>query len=217
MKAIRIVLAEDHHVVRAAIATFLQSEKDIEVVGQVEQGAGILEAVETHRPDVLLLDAHMPGHRVIDTARRLKKSQPGIKILVLSAYDRREYVVGLLGAGASGYVLKDDPPATLAEAIRATAKGLRWLSPRVADVLVRSAAEEDDVLREELTQREGEVLQLMATGSRNDRIARELSISEQTVKNHVRSIFGKLGVATRVEAVLYAIHQGWVETKDSLP
>jgi len=151
----------------------------------------------------------MPGHRVIDSARELRSSHPGVQILVLSAYDRREYVVGMLGAGAAGYVLKDDPPDALAAAVRSVAGGKQWLSPRVTRLLVKSAGGKDTRLVEELTEREMEVLRLMAAGHRNERIADALEITEQTVKNHVRSIFGKLGVETRVEAVLHAISQGW--------
>lgn len=207
---IRIVLAEDHHVVRAAIASFLSRESDFEVAAEVDDASTLLNAIDTIRPDILILDAHMPGHRVIESARVLHRAHPRVRILVLSAYKRREYVVGLIEAGAYGYVLKDDPPESLSQAIRAVFEGRRWLSPGVAKVLVKSAV---SVEREELTAREGEVLALMATGCRNDRIAKELRISVQTVKNHVRSIFGKLGVETRVEAVLYAISEGWVTGK----
>jgi DNA-binding NarL/FixJ family response regulator len=209
MAMIRVVLAEDHHVVRAAIASFLAKEGDIEVVGQVAEASALASTVEALRPDVLVLDAHMPGRRVIDSARELGTKHPEVRILVLSAYNRREYVVGMLGAGAAGYVLKDDPPEALAAAVRAVAGGTQWLSPRVTQLLVSSTAGKDARLVEELTEREMEVLRLMAAGHRNERIADALDITEQTVKNHVRSIFGKLGVETRVEAVLYAISQGW--------
>ena len=212
MSKIRVVVADDHHVVRAAIAAFLLRERDMEVVGEVAEVKNLVPAVEELRPDILILDAHMPGHRVIETARYLRKKCPAVRILVLSAYDRKEYVVGLLGAGAAGYVLKDDSPETLAQAVRLVARGHQWLSPRVAGVLVSSAASDHEMPLEALTERESEVLRLMSTGCRNDRIAESLHITEQTVKNHIRSIFGKLGVETRVEAVLYAIAHGWIET-----
>ena len=212
---IRIVLAEDHHVVRAAIASLLAKEADIEVVGEVPEAMALVPRVEALKPDVLILDAHMPGHKVIESARALRARHPNVRILVLSAYNRREYVVGMLGAGAAGYVLKDDPPEALAAAVRAVAAGKQWLSPRVTELLVRSAAGRDKRLVEELTDREAEVLRLMAAGHRNERIAEALNITEQTVKNHVRSIFGKLGVETRVEAVLWAISQGRVSPEDA--
>ena len=210
--AIRVLIADDHHVVRAAIATFLVKESDIQVVGELAEVHGLMDAVAELRPHVLLLDAHMPGHKVIDTARALREKHPRTRILVLSAYNRKEYVVGLLSAGAVGYVLKDESPETLAQAVRSVARGHKWLSPRVAEVLVSAAARDHDTPLEKLTDREAEGVRLMASGCRNERIAQTLKISEQTVKNHVRSIFAKLGVETRVEAVLYAIAHGWVES-----
>jgi DNA-binding NarL/FixJ family response regulator len=206
---IRVLLAEDHHVVRAAIASLLGKEADLEVVGEISEASGLLEAVRVVKPDVLVLDAHMPGQKVIEAARELHASHPGVAVLILSAYNRREYVVGMLGAGACGYVLKDDPPEALPAAVRAARAGRQWLSPRVTELIVKSASVDERIV-EELTEREKEVLRLMSTGLRNEAIADALDITEQTVKNHVRSIFGKLGVETRVEAVLYAISQGWV-------
>jgi DNA-binding NarL/FixJ family response regulator len=204
-KKIRIVLAEDHHVVRAAVASFLGRELDFVIVAEVDEAAKLPSTLAATRPDVLILDAHMPGHRVIETARAVRRDHPSVRILVLSAYKRREYVVGLIEAGAYGYVLKDDPPESLLGAVRAVFAGKRWLSPGIAEVLAKSALRG---VREELTERESEVLRLMATGCRNERIAESLRISEQTVKNHIRNIFGKLGVETRVEAVLYALSEG---------
>ncbi len=207
-KRIRIVLAEDHHVVRAAIASFLSREPDFEIVGEVADATELFATLEAARPDVLVLDAHMPGHRVIESARAIRLRHPQVRVLVLSAYKRKEYVVGLIEAGAAGYVLKDDPPDSVLQAIRSVHNRRRWLSPGVAEVLATSVVRHH---RDELTERETEVLQLLARGYRNDRIARELDISEQTVKNHVRNIFGKLGVETRVEAALYAMSEGWAE------
>lgn len=206
MNNIRVVLAEDHHVVRAAVATFLTKEPDIEVVGEVAEGSALMDVVERLQPDILVLDAHMPGHRVVQSAKTLQASCPDVKVLVLSAYNRREYVVGLLSAGAAGYVLKDDPPEMLVRAVRKVAAGGEWISPRVAKVLVKSVRHEDKSASSTLTDREMEVLELMARGHKNEEIAEKLVITTQTVKNHVRSIFRKLGVKTRVEAVLYAIN-----------
>jgi len=214
MSEIRVVIAEDHHVVRAAVAQFLDVEADIEVVGQVgEGGARLLDIVKEQHPDVLVLDAHMPGPRVIDTAVSLSQEYPDVKILVLSAYNRREYVEGMLKAGAVGYVLKDDSPDTLVRAIRMVAQGEKWLSPQLADILV-SSMRQNGPEKPHLTPRETEVLQLMARGLRNEEIAEELVITTQTVKNYVRSIFSKLDVNTRVEAVLFALSEGLVEDDD---
>lgn len=207
MSNIRVVLAEDHHVVRAAVATFLTKEPDIEVVGEVADGSALMDVVEKLKPDVLVLDAHMPGHKVVQSAKKLQLSCPDVKILVLSAHNRREYVVGLLSAGAAGYVLKDDPPEMLVRAVRRVAGGGEWISPRVAKVLVKSVRYEDKSTTTTLTDREMQVLELMGRGHKNEEIAEKLVITTQTVKNHIRSIFRKLGVKSRVEAVLYAINK----------
>ena len=138
---IRILLAEDHNVVRTAVAAYLARRGDIEVVGEVAEGGDALfSAVEELRPDVLLLDANMPGHEVdvIESARQLARLHAEMKILVLSAYKQREYVVGLLKAGASGYILKDDSPEMLLRAIRAVGNGSEWVSPRVSNLLIGS-------------------------------------------------------------------------------
>jgi DNA-binding NarL/FixJ family response regulator len=210
MKKTRILLVDDHHVVRAAVAAFLAREKDIEVVGEVARVADLEATVRRLRPDLLLLDAHMPGHKVVESARQLREAYPAMQILVLSAYDRREYVVGLLQAGAAGYVLKDDSPDMLIRAVRAVIQGEEWVSPRVAKVLVKSVRNWDERPSDKLTEREMEVLQLMAEGYKNEEIATQLVITVQTVKNHVTSIFRRLGVESRVEAVLYAINHGMV-------
>jgi DNA-binding NarL/FixJ family response regulator len=207
-KKIRVVLAEDHHVVRTAFAALLAKEPDIEVVGEVSNTGDLLDRVAELRPDVLLLDAHMPGGRVITAAKKLRDQYPKVQILVLSAYERSEYIVVLVRAGAAGYVLKHDSSDMLVTAVRAVAQGEGWLSPRVADILVRSVRNYDEKPDAKLTEREVDVLRLMARGQRNDEIAEALFITNQTVKNHVRRIFRKLGVETRVDAVLYAIDQG---------
>jgi DNA-binding NarL/FixJ family response regulator len=208
MSRIRVTLAEDHHVVRAAVAAFLANEPDIEVVGEVADATTLISVVKTLRPEVLVLDAHMPGHKVIETMRALRAQHPEVRVLVLSAYARSEYVVGLLGAGALGYVLKDDPASALAQAVRSVAGGKRWLSPQLTEMLVRAIGGSADHSSSELTEREQQVLQLMTDGLRNEQIAGALNITDQTVKNHIRSIFRKLGVETRVEAVLCALRQG---------
>lgn len=207
MKKIRVVLAEDHHVVRAALAAFLAREADIEIIGEVADATILVDTVKNLAPDLLLLDAHMPGHQVIKTALTLRAECPQVQILVLSAYRRREYVVGLLKAGAMGYVLKDDPQETLIKAVHEAAQGRRWLSPRVTEVLLKSVGSPVHPQVDKLTKREAEVLHLMVSGHRNAQIGTALSITEQTVKNYVRNIFSKLGVETRVEAVLCSINQ----------
>jgi DNA-binding NarL/FixJ family response regulator len=202
-----VLLAEDHHVVRTAFAALLSKEPDIEVVGEVANTSELLETVSSIKPDVLLLDAHMPGGKVIPVARMIQEQHPNVRILVVSAYDRREYVVGLVRAGVAGYVLKHDSSDMLIRAVRAVAMGEEWLSPRVAEVLMKSIRHYDESPSAKLTDREIEVLRLMAAGYSNTEIAESLVITNQTVKNHIGKIFRKLGVETRVDAVLYALNQ----------
>lgn len=210
---ITVLLAEDHHVVRTAVAALLAKEPDIEVIGEVPDGSNLVETVDRLKPDILLMDAQMPHHKPVKAAETLRNQQPDTRIVALSAYDLPEYVVGLLKVGTAGYVLKDDPSELLVHAVRLVAQGQEYVSPRVARILVESVRQDDKNLVANLTERETEVLQLMAYGRRNNDIAKELVISEQTVKNHVTSIFRKLGTETRVEAVLYAISVGLVTTQ----
>ena len=211
MEKIRVILAEDHHLVRAAVAGLLSKEPDIDIVGQVADGYELFDKVQTLRPDVLVLDAKMPGHKVIEATRRMKKEFPAIKTLLLSAHNRREYVVGVLREGAAGYVLKDDAPEMLAQAIRAVFQGQEWISPRVTPILLRSVRDEGHSRLNRLTKRETEALTHMAHGLKNGAVAKEMVVSHQTVKNYVRAIFSKLEVSSRVEAVLYALKHGLVE------
>jgi DNA-binding NarL/FixJ family response regulator len=207
-KKIRIVLAEDHHVVRTAIATLLMREPDMEVVGEVADGLSLLETVTKLQPDILLMDAQMPYHKPLVAVAQLNKQCPQVRILVLSAFNLPEYVVGLLKAGANGYVLKDDRTDLLLRAIRSVARGKDWVSPQATTILIESMRAESSDIQEKLTNRELDVLRLMARGRRNEDIAANLVVTEQTVKNHVTNIFRKLGVETRVEAVLYALSVG---------
>ncbi len=207
---IRIFLADDHAVVRGAVASFLARQPGLQVVGEVGvAGPPLEEALVKHRPDVLLLDANMPGHpiSVIDTVRDLCSVHPTMRVVVLTAFNRREYVVGLVRSGAAGYVLKGDSPEMLLRAIQIVAEGGEWVSPSVANLLVEQVRE-DAAPADLLSERERDVLRAMCRGLTNARIAEELFITEQTVKNHVSSIFNKLGVSTRVEAVLYAFNHG---------
>jgi two-component system, NarL family, response regulator DegU len=211
MNKIRVILAEDHHLVRAAVAELLAKEADIEVIGHVADGYQLLDIVTELTPDVLVLDAKMPGHKIIDSARLMKQNFPRMKTLVLSAHNRREYVIGVLREGAAGYVLKDDAPEVLAQAIRAVYNGEEWLSPRVTPTLLRTMRQGELTLLDDLTNRETEVLKLMALGMKNSEIADALFVTGQTIKNYVRTIFRKLGVDSRVEAVLLAIKYGLVD------
>lgn len=207
---IRIVLAEDHHVVRTAIAALLVKEADIEIVGEVADGRSLLQTVADLQPDVLLMDAQMPHHKPIAAVEQIKKQYANVHVLVLSAFNLPEYVVGLLKAGADGYILKDDPTNLLLRAIRFVSQGEEWVSPRATTILIESMRTDSPDIQDKLTKRELDVIRLMARGRRNEEIATELVVTEQTVKNHVTNIFRKLDVETRVEAVLYALSAGLV-------
>jgi two-component system, NarL family, response regulator LiaR len=213
---IRVVLADDHHIVRAAFVKLLEKEPDIEVVGEAADTTSLMGVVKSLTPNVLLLDAHMPGGKVTAAAQAIRDEVPSVRILVLSAYERREYVIGLVRAGVAGYILKHDSPDMLVRAVRTVAMGEDWLSPRVVDILMKSMRAQEEPPKTRLSPREVEILKLMADGYRNDEIAAKLVITSQTVKNHVRSIFMKLHVNTRVEAVLYALNQDLDAVEPSL-
>lgn len=212
MRTIRILLAEDDQVMRTALATLLAREAGLEVVGQVAQSCEIGEALDTLQPDVLLLvlGTHLTAPSAVQILPTLPSRCPKTKVVLLSNSEWKACLVELLEAGVAGCMLKSDPAEMLARAVRAVAQGERWLSPRVLEILVKAAGRGNGKPRGNLTDRELEVLRLMAAGYRNLQIAKLLHVTEQTVKNHIGSIYGKLSVKTRVNAVLYAINQGLV-------
>jgi DNA-binding NarL/FixJ family response regulator len=211
---IRVVVADDHPVVRSGIAGLLEKEADLHVVGEVEDGDKVESLTRQWQPDVLVLDVNMPGLDPVITIRQLKELCPALNILVLTAYDDDAYVTGLLSAGATGYLLKEEALETLVAAIRAVHKGESWLSQRVADRLARKAIAPAHAEIEPLTPREREILRLLALGLSNDEIAEKLFITERTVQNHVSSIYGKLRPSSRAEAVLYAIRHNVVDVSE---
>jgi DNA-binding NarL/FixJ family response regulator len=206
---IRVVIVDDHPIVRAGMRAVLQSAADICVVAEGACGEDALRLVSEHSPDVLVLDVNLPGLNGVEVTRRLHRQNTASAILILTVHDDAETIFGLLEAGATGYVLKVDALETLATAVRAAAQGESWLSPGVAGKVVRRAIGEVSVPSPfPLTQREIDVLRLLAQGLDNDAIAERLALTKRTVQNHVSAIYGKLGVTTRAEAVLYAIkHQ----------
>jgi DNA-binding NarL/FixJ family response regulator len=208
---IRIVVADDHAVVRQGLRSFLGLQDDMEVVGEAEDGAQAVEAVERLAPDVVLMDLVMPGVDGIEAIRRIHERSPGTRVVVLTSYADDTKVVPAVRAGAAGFLLKDVQPAELAAAIRVVAAGGAQLAPAVTarvlqEVVTGGAADPG------LTPREREVLAHLGRGLTNRQIAAELVLSEKTVKTHVSNILGKLGVPDRTQAALHAVREGLIET-----
>jgi DNA-binding NarL/FixJ family response regulator len=211
-KPLRVVLADDHVMVRQGIRQFLEEEPDITVVAEAADGQEALQLVAEHLPDVAVLDVQMPGMTGIEATREIRARLPHVRILILTAYDDDPYVFALLRAGADGYILKSAPAEELVRAVRSVAAGQTALSPEIARKVVQQvatpAARADQP--EPLTDRELEVLRLTARGRTNKEIGRELGISARTVQGHLANIYGKLGVYSRTEAVTVALRRGWI-------
>jgi DNA-binding NarL/FixJ family response regulator len=215
---IRILLADDHALLRQGTAELLRREADLKVVGEASNGEQAIELCQALRPDIVVMDVRMPILSGIEATRRIREAQPKVQVLVLSAHDDDQYVFSLLQAGASGYLLKTAPIGDLIRAIRQVGKGESPLDPAIArKVVVKFSRErqpttpvEDPPARQELTARELEVLQLLAQGLNNRAIAETLFVSDRTVQAHLTSIFAKMGVASRLEAVLMGIRRGWL-------
>jgi two-component system, NarL family, response regulator LiaR len=205
---IRVVIADDHAVVRHGLRTFLDLQDDIEVVAEAGDGEEVLAAVERLEPDVVLVDLVMPRLDGIEAIRRLRDAAPGVRAIVLSSFVDDDKLFPAVRAGAAGYLLKDVQPQELVEAIRTVHGGGALLHPRVAARLLEEMTVDDRA--SQLTPREREVLGLIGRGMPNKVIARELSLSEKTVKAHVSSILAKLGVTDRTQAALYAVREGLV-------
>jgi two-component system, NarL family, response regulator LiaR len=199
---IRVLIADDHAVVRQGLRTFLDLQDDIEVVAEAADGAEALAAAERHAPDVVLIDLVMPNVDGIEAIRGLRERVPEARAIVLSSFIDDEKLFPAVRAGAAGYLLKDVQPQELVEAIRTVHGGGALLHPKVASRLL------EEIATDPLTPREREVLALIARGMANKAIARELSLSEKTVKAHVSNILAKLGVSDRTQAALYAVRAG---------
>ena len=209
MATIRVILADDHPVTRGGIRNLLEKAPDIKVVGEANDGAEALRLVAELAPDVLLLDMEMPGIKGVEVARKLQAASAPVRILALSAYDDKQYILELLASGASGYLVKEEVPETIVEAVRGVARGEQgWVSRRVAAQMVSWTREEPEKLG--LTDREIEVLRLVVAGKTNQEIGLALNISEKTVEKHLDGVFTKLGVSSRVEAAVRAVRTGLV-------
>lgn len=216
MSAIRVLLVDDQNLFREGLRTLLSVQPDLDVVGEAANGEEALRLVGKLRPSVVLMDLRMPVMDGVAATRRLHEDHPDCRVLVLTTFDDDEYVFEALRSGASGYLLKDAPSSDIVQAIRAAARGETFLQPSVATKVVaefsrlaqRRPLSVQTTLAEPLSEREIEVLRLVAAGASNREIAANLVIAEGTVKNHLTSILGKLGVRDRTQAALKAREMG---------
>lgn len=209
---IRLLLAEDHPVVRAGLEELLSGAGDIEIVGAAEDGEQAITLASEQRPDVILIDLAMPKVDGIAAIGRILDADPEMSIVVLTAFSERERILAALDAGALGYLLKDAEPDELFAGIRAAARGESPLAPKAAQAVLADRAEQRSV---ELTKREQEVLALIAEGLSNKLIARRLEISEKTVKAHLTRIYEQIGVSDRTQAALWAQRHGIGDAADT--
>ena len=207
---IRILLSDDHPIVREGLAAILQTQPDFEVVGQADDGAHAVDLHSALRPDVVLLDLAMPHMDGVDALRAMRSEQPDIKALVFTASETDDRIIGAIQAGAQGYLLKGAGREELFNAVRVIARGGSLLSPEIASRLLERMANQQEPPTETLTQREREVLQLLAQGLQNKEIAAQLGIRERTAKFHVSTILAKLHSTNRVEAVRTAVREGLI-------
>jgi NarL family two-component system response regulator LiaR len=205
---IRVLIADDHTVVRKGIRALLETEPGIEVVGEAADGEDALHRALALKPDVVLMDLVMPKMDGVQATKAIMERRPGVKILVLTSFAEDKRILSAIEAGALGYLLKDSSPQDLVRAIREVHRGESALHPKVAQRLVSQLREPEEPAREELTERERKVLELIAKGLSNREIARELSISEPTVRTHVSNILRKLHLKSRTQAALYALKEG---------
>jgi RNA polymerase sigma factor (sigma-70 family) len=213
MNRIRILIADDHNLVRQALAQMLQTEPEFEIVGQASDGEEVFQKAKLLDPHIVLMDIHMPrGREGIEATQRITEHNPRIGVIMLTMERQDEYLVEAIKAGAKGYLLKNANSQELIEAIRTVAAGEAQLDPAMARRVLEefrrlSQAEHHDIVH--LTEREKEILQLVAQGASNHEIAKRLEISEKTVRNRLSVIFDKLHINNRTEAALYALREGY--------
>ena len=216
MARIRLLLVDDHEVVRSGLRMLLENEADLNIVGEADTGEKALEMVGTLKPDVVIMDITLPDISGIEITKRVKEECPAVAVVALTIHEDQQYFFEMLQAGASGYVPKRAAPDDLINAIRASHRGEMYIYPSLAkllvgDFLARGGEERTKETMNGLTPREGEVLSLLAEGKTNEEIAALLSISVHTVARHRENLMGKLGLHSRSELVKYAIRKGLIK------
>jgi DNA-binding NarL/FixJ family response regulator len=210
---IRVVIADDHNVVRKGIRDLLMDEDDIVVVGEARNGYEAVDLATGLQPDVVVMDIAMPELSGVDATRQLRAQAPSVRVLVLTAYDDDPYIYGLLDAGASGYILKTAESRDIVRAVRATAAGQSAIDPAVAPRLIARLTK-PTASSDTLTERELEVLRRAAHGLTNKQIGADLAISDRTVQNHLANIYAKLNVASRTEAVTAGLQRQLIKLNE---
>jgi DNA-binding NarL/FixJ family response regulator len=208
---IRVAIADDHPLVRSGLARELEQHSGLHLVDQATNGDDALKMCLTHQPDVLVLDIGMPGMKTIPLLRELNTALPSLRIIILTAHSDVEYIISTLQAGAHGFILKEEDPSLIIEGIRTVMRGSIWLSREVNRIYRSQVDDASAVTFNVLSDREIEVLTAVAEGKPNTRIADELALSEGTVKNYVSTIYDKLQVNSRSEAIVWAWRHGLVE------
>jgi NarL family two-component system response regulator LiaR len=210
-RKIKVLLADDHTILREATAELVDHQPDMQVVGQAGTGQETLEAIAVLRPDVVVMDIAMPRIDGLQATGNIVTNYPETRVLVLSAHEDAEHVISLLRAGATGYIHKTVSLNELLEAIRSTSRGESVLPPSIASVVVKYlSGGESAPQKVEITEREVEVIRLVAQGMTNDQIAQQLHLSKRTIEAHLTHIFNKLNVCSRTEAALIAQKRGWI-------
>jgi NarL family two-component system response regulator LiaR len=219
MGVIKVLVAEDHLITRQGICRLLEDENNLEVIGEAGNGEEAVQMVGELEPDVVIMDVAMPKLNGIEATRQIKLIRPATAVLILSAYDDDEYVFGLVEAGAAGYLLKTASGEELSRAIKAVHKGEPVLDPVIARKVLNRLRFPDKIPRvarpaEHLSEREIDIIKLAARGMSNKDIADELHLSRRTIEGNLRTIFNKLGVGSRTEAVMQAVGRGWLNLEE---
>ncbi|MGO1060629.1 response regulator [Planococcus sp. FY231025] len=211
---VKVLIADDHHVVRRGLMFFLKTQQDIEVVGEAVNGKEAVEMAGRLNPDIVLMDLVMPEMDGIQATRKIKEQHPGIIVLMLTSFSDRDHVVPAMEAGAAGYQLKDIEPDELVESIRSLMRGENTLHPKATSQLAKGPADPVPHMVNLLTPREKEVLAELTKGKSNREIASALFVTEKTVKTHISNIFTKLEVQDRTQAALYAVKHGLTDPEN---